>query len=125
MCGASIDDQENPARFADQQPSEKFDEDIGVYPAFFLDHEPHPALRGDRGDQAHGIAGTGGCDDRSHAFLAPGAPRVMIGTDMSRVTKIDVGSLRLGHSPDLRVFRLISPPAYHRVPTPGTAAFAV
>jgi hypothetical protein len=30
MCGASIDDQENLARFADQQPFEKLDEDIGV-----------------------------------------------------------------------------------------------
>ena len=36
MRGASVDNQENLARFADQQPFEKLDEDIGVYPTLFL-----------------------------------------------------------------------------------------
>ena len=52
------------------------------------------------------MAGTGARNDRGLAFLAPGAPRVMIGADMSRIAKIDVGALRLGHCLDLRVFRL-------------------
>jgi hypothetical protein len=30
----------------------------------------------------------------------------MIGADVSRIAKIDVGSLRLGRFPDLRIFRL-------------------
>jgi transposase len=33
MRGASIDDQKNLAGFADHQPFEKLDENIGVYPA--------------------------------------------------------------------------------------------
>src|ERR1700722_18470279 len=56
-----------------------------------VDHEPHAPFRGDRRNQAHSMTGTGGRDDRGLALLAPGAPRVMIGADMSRITKIDVG----------------------------------
>ena len=52
------------------------------------------------------MAGTSARNDRGHAFLAPGAPRVMIGADMSRIAKIDVGALRLRHCPDFRVLRL-------------------
>src|SRR5579863_1944065 len=53
-------------------------------------------------------------DNRGLSLLAPGAPRVMIGTDMSGITEIYVSSLRLGLSPDLRVLRL-QPFLYQRL----------
>jgi hypothetical protein len=42
---ASIDDQKNHPRFTDRQSLEKLDKDVGIYPAFFLDHEPHVHTR--------------------------------------------------------------------------------
>ena len=60
------------------------------------------------------MAGASGRNHWSLASLAPAAPRVMIGTNMRRVAKIDVGSLRLGHLPDLRVGRL-EPLAHQRL----------
>src|SRR3984957_12952140 len=114
MRGAAINDQEDRACLTDQQPFEKFDKDIRVHPTFFLNHETHAAFRGDRRYQTHGMAGTSCRDNRGLSLLAPGAPRVMIGTDMSGVTKIYVSSLCPGLFLDLRVFRLY-PLLYQRL----------
>src|SRR5271170_5725468 len=105
MRGTSINDEENLARFSYQKSLEELNKDIRVYPAGCLNHEPHAAFRGDRGNQAHGVAGTRGYDDRGLTFLTPGASRVMIGSDMRCIAEINVGSLRFGHLLDLRVFR--------------------
>ena len=51
--GAAIDDQENRALGTGHQALEKLDEDRGIHPALFFDHEPHMAARGNRRDQAH------------------------------------------------------------------------
>jgi hypothetical protein len=46
--GTLIDDQENRACGAGDEVLEKFNEDGGIDTALLLDHEPHPASRGDR-----------------------------------------------------------------------------
>ena len=55
MSRPPIDDQENVSPGTFYQPLQKFDEDIGVDPAFVDDHEPHVAARRDRRDQARAV----------------------------------------------------------------------
>ena len=103
---ASVDDQENRARFTHQQPfdgnsikTSAFTPPVGLTMNHMRPFEVIAEIR------LIGMTGACGRDHRGFAFLAPGAPRVMIGADMSRITKIDVGALCLGHFLDLRVFR--------------------
>src|SRR5258707_14179256 len=49
---ASSDDQENRALGTGNEALEKFDEDGSIDAAVLLDHEPHPASREGRPDQA-------------------------------------------------------------------------
>jgi hypothetical protein len=58
MRGPSINDQEDRAFGADEQPFDKLDKDTRVHAACFLDHKPHAAVRGDRRNQAHGVTNT-------------------------------------------------------------------
>src|ERR1035438_6270749 len=105
MRGASINNQEDRAFGTYEQSFEKLDKDTRIHTARFLDHEPHMAFRGDHRDQAHAVTGACCLDNRRLTFLAPGAPCMMIGTDMRRIAKIDVRALDLGHRLDLWVLR--------------------
>src|SRR5260370_35148456 len=53
---ASSDDKENRALGTGNEALEKFDEDGSIDAAVLLDHEPHPASREGRPDQAHATA---------------------------------------------------------------------
>src|SRR5216684_6849835 len=53
---ASSDDQENRALGTGNEALEKFDEYGSIDAAVLLDHEPHPASREGRPDQAHATA---------------------------------------------------------------------
>ena len=48
MCGSTIDNEKDRPLGARDQAFQELDKNIGVDPAFFLDHEPHVATRRDR-----------------------------------------------------------------------------
>src|SRR5271169_3103540 len=106
MGGTPIDDQENRACGAGDEALEKFNEDSGIDTALLLDHEPHLASRGDRGDEAHTMACAGGFDDRRFALLAPTTPGVMIRAHVGGIAKENLRFFPLRKGFDLRVFLL-------------------
>src|SRR5271169_638189 len=90
MSRAAINNQEDRPLCPNQKPFQKLDEYIGINAAFFLDHKPHVALRGNRREQAHAMPSAGCYHKGRFAFLAPSAPGMMIRADMRRIAKIDV-----------------------------------
>ena len=85
--GSAIDDQENRALGAGDQALQKLDEDRGIHPAFFFDHEPHMASCGDRRNKAHAMARTRGFHDGRFTLLTPSAARMMIGAHVGGIAK--------------------------------------
>src|SRR5271163_271807 len=106
MCGPAIDDQEDLAFRADQKSLQKFDEHIRIHAARFFDHKTHMTFGSYRRDQTDAMPGSCRLDDRRFTLLSPRAPRVMIRTDVRRVSKINVRTLHLRHFLDLRIFSL-------------------
>src|ERR1022692_1041615 len=90
MSRAAINNQEDRPLCPNQKPFQKLDEYIEINAAFFLDHKPHVALRGNRREQAHAMPSAGCYHNGRFAFLAPSAPGMMIRADMRRIAKIDV-----------------------------------
>jgi cytochrome c553 len=54
--GPAINNQEDWPLGTSNQALQKVDEDPSIHAAFFFDHEPHVASRGDRRNQAHAMA---------------------------------------------------------------------
>jgi hypothetical protein len=106
MSRAAINNQEDRPLCPNQKPFQKLDEYIGINAAFFLDHKPHVALRGNRREQAHAMPSAGCYHNGRFAFLAPSAPGMMIRADMRRIAKIDVRTQCFRGFLDLRKFRL-------------------
>src|SRR5271170_3585176 len=106
MCGPAIDDQEDLAFRADQKSLQKFDEHIRIHAARFFDHKTQMTFGSYRRDQTDAMPGSCRLDDRRFTLLSPRAPRVMIRTDVRRVSKINVRTLHLRHFLDLWIFIL-------------------